>query len=108
VRVVQTFPFPRTERNLLPVRTIDSGKAKAGMPASVDAFLDQCRALQNAAARLCQDDSGLSTEARDSVKKLRTLLLETRRRLLPAPPAAPGAPVAPGSPPAKPGPGFKP
>ena len=56
-------------------------------PPNIDAFLDQCRALQNAAARLCQEDSGLSAEGRESVKKLRTLLLETRRQVLASPTA---------------------
>jgi hypothetical protein len=54
-------------------------------PPNIDAFLDQCRALQNAAARLCQEDSGLSAEGRESVKKLRILLLETRRQVLASP-----------------------
>ena len=46
-------------------------------------FLDQCRQVQAQAASLCQDASGLSSQARDALKDLRLSLLKARKMLGP-------------------------
>jgi hypothetical protein len=51
--------------------------------AEVEEFLNLCRALQSAAARLCREESGLGQDIRKKVVLLRRQLLEARQVFLP-------------------------
>jgi hypothetical protein len=59
----------------------DDGPRAKDLRGELEAFIEECRTLQAAAARLCKDGSGLSREAREHLNRLRVQLLATRKFL---------------------------